>query len=138
MVSTRSASVSAASASASAAPRGSARPSTASSASARPYRFGERWWPEGESDAAALEGRGWYALYIAAIVAFAALLLIRAPPPCTSTLAAAATSDLLPPWALLLFRGGACSLVFGVVLCLWRKTLTVTLETVDRRESKVE
>ena len=106
----------------------------ASSASARPFRFGERWWPEGESDAAALKGRGWYAAYIAAIVGLAALLLIRAPPPCTSTLAAAATSDLVPPWALLLFRGGACSLVLGVVLCLWRKTLTVTLETVDRRE----
>ena len=111
MVSTRSASASAASASASAAPRGSARPSMASSASVRPFRFGERWWPEGESDAAALKGRGWYALYIAAIVGFAALLLIRAPPPCTSTLAAAATSDLVAPSLLLLFRGGACSLV---------------------------
>lgn len=104
------------------------------SASARPFRFGERWWPEGESDAAALRGRGWYALYIAAIVAFAALLLIHAPPPCTSTLAAAATSDLVAPGVLLLFRGAAFSLVLGVLISLWRKEVTVTLETVDRRD----
>ena len=114
--------------------RSAASANSASSASARPFRFGERWWPEGESDAAALRGRGWYALYIAAIVAVAALLLLRAPPPCTSTLAAAATSELVAPWVLLLFRGAACALVLGVVVSLWRKEAVVTLETVDRRD----
>ena len=100
----------------------------------RSFRCGERWWPEGESDAAALRGRGWYALYVAAIVACAATLLLRAPPPCTATLAAAATSDVVAPWALLLFRGAACALVVGTLVSLGRQDLTVTLETVDRRD----
>jgi len=99
-----------------------------------PFRFGERWWPEGESDAAALRGRGWYALYVAAIVACAALLLLSAPPPCTATLAAAATSDVVAPWALLLFRGAACFLIIGTLVSLGRQELTVTLETVDGRD----
>jgi hypothetical protein len=100
----------------------------------RPFRCGERWWPEDDRDAAALRGRGWYAVYVAAIIACAALLLLRAPPPCTATLAEATTSDVVAPWALLLFRGAACALVVGTLVSLGRQELTVTLEAVDRSD----
>ena len=99
-----------------------------------PVHFGERWWPDGDGDSAALRGRGWYALYLSAVIACAALLLRSAPPPCTTTLAAATTSDVVAPWALLLFRGAACALVVGTLASLARKEATVTLETVDRRD----
>ena len=107
-------------------------------ANPRPKRFGDRWWPEGDSDAAALRGRGWYGLYIATIVAVAALLLLRAPPPCTATLAAAATSDVVAPWVLLLFRGAACALVVGTLVSLGMQEIVVTLETVGRRDGMLE
>ena len=100
----------------------------------RPFRCGERWWPEDDRDAAALRGRGWYAVYVAAIIACAALLLLHAPPPCTATLAEATTSDVVAPWALLLFRGAACALVVGTLVSLGRQELTVTLEAVDRSD----